>query len=229
MQNFFRINVCSKRFRGTCQRTYCHIHSFQNVVLRVPRRENSWKAQQGLFIWCFWQNLYWSDLVPQISPTLLVLKTFCCGPALKQYSFCKTFHLKCLRVFWICLCLVNYSAIWTVTGCYVLHQTHPEFWNIQSYSALLMHIHPYRDTIKAYLGLFRHIQHPVWPSHIHKHAIFWHCIFRTKGLFKTLWNVDRAFQNPAIGHDFGISEPCAMLAFTETWHNWNLRIFKTLS
>ena len=30
-----------------------------------------------------------------------------------------------------------------------------------------------RDIIKAYLGLFRHIQHPVQPSHIHNLAIFW--------------------------------------------------------
>ena len=89
------------------------------------------------------------------------------------YSFWKTLHPKCLIVFWMCLCLDNCSVICTVTLCYVLHQTHSEFWHIQhsvfsgicrhipSYSALLRHVNAYRDIIKAYSGLFRHIQHPV--------------------------------------------------------------------
>ena len=54
-----------------------------------------------------------------------------CVPALRHCSFCQTFHFKSMTVFWICLCFDNYSVICTVTLCYVLHQTHSEFWHIQ--------------------------------------------------------------------------------------------------
>ena len=35
--------------------------------------------------------------------------------------------------------------------------------HIQSYLALLRHVYAYRDIIKAYSDLFRHIQYPVQP------------------------------------------------------------------
>ena len=36
-----------------------------------------------------------------------------------------------------------------------------------------MRIHAYLGIIKAYSDLFKHIEHPVQPSHIHNFAIFW--------------------------------------------------------
>ena len=98
-----------------------------------------------------------------------------CLLAISHYSFCKMLHLKSLTVFWIRLCLDNCSVLCTVTLCYVLHQTNSEDWHIQncfyswifryiqSYSALLKHIHVYWGDIKALFGLlhFMHIQYPV--------------------------------------------------------------------
>ena len=98
-------------------------------------------------------------------------KSFDCPPALRYYSFCKALHLKCLTLFWICLCLDNDSVIFTVTLCFVLHQNVPhqtylEFWLIQnsiylgicriiqSYSTLLKHIHAYWSIFEAYTCIF---------------------------------------------------------------------------
>ena len=89
---------------------------------------------------------------------------------------------------WQCsesVCFDNCLVICTVTLCYVLHQTYSELWHIQhwyflgicwhiqSYLAVLKHNHASWDINKAYSGLFRHIEHPVEPSHIHNLAIFW--------------------------------------------------------
>ena len=102
-------------------------------------------------------------------PPFLPCKISGCAPTLRHYSFCKTLHFfKCFTMFWIRLCLNNCSVNCTVILCYVLHQTHSEFWHIQhsvfsgiyqhieSYSASLRHIHAYWDIIKAYSGLLRH-------------------------------------------------------------------------
>ena len=119
---------------------------FQNVVLIVFRRKNFKMFPYRAVFLCFWQNVYWSGLVPR---NLRM-------PAPRHCSFCKMLHLKCLTVFWIHLCLDNCSIFCTVTLCYVLHQTHSQFWriqnpvvfsgvfkNIQAYSALSSHIHKY--------------------------------------------------------------------------------------
>ena len=53
-------------------------------------------------------------------------------PELRHYSFCKVLHLKCLTVFCIQLCFENYSVIFTVALCYILHQTNSEFWHIHN-------------------------------------------------------------------------------------------------
>ena len=71
-----------------------------------------------------------SALVPQTSRPL-PWKISSCAPALRYYSFCKMLHHQCLTVFWIRLCLDSCSVVCTVTLCYVLPQTHSEFWNIQ--------------------------------------------------------------------------------------------------
>ena len=117
-------------------------------------------------------------------PSLLPWKISGCAPAFRHYTFCKTLHLKYLTVFWILLplslslSLDNCLVICKITLCYVLHQTHSEFWHIQhsifccccccflcrhmeSYSALLRNIHAYWGVIRAYSGLFRYIQNPV--------------------------------------------------------------------
>ena len=56
-------------------------------------------------------------------------------------------------------------------------------------------------------------------------------IFRTKGLFKTLWNVDQAYSEPChralFRHIQTSSQPCAKLAYAETWYTRNSRIFRT--
>ena len=121
-------------------------------------------------------------------------------------------HLKCLTVFWIRICLDNCSVICTMTLCYALYQTHSEFWHIQHsvfsgicrhiqlYSALLRHIdafHAYWHIIKAYSGLFRHIQHPVWPSYIHNLTICWALAYIELEA-KPCETLTRHIQNPAI-------------------------------
>ena len=121
-----------------------------------------------LFLY-FWRNVCQSTLVPQKKPCPknFGLRT----PAPGHYYFCKMFYLECLAVFWIGLCLDNCSVICTVTLCYVLHQTHLEFWHIQHsfvYSGIcrhiqsfVRHIHTYWDILKTYSGLFRDIQDTV--------------------------------------------------------------------
>ena len=142
------------------------------------------------------------------------------------------------------LCLGNWSVICTVTLCYVLHQIHSEFWynqrsvfsgryrHIQSYSALLRHIHAYWDIIKAYSELFRHIQRPEY-SHIHNLAIFWALAYLEPDAYlKLCETLTRHIQNPATEHYSAIFrhywEPCATLAYAETWHTRNSGIFRTL-
>ena len=161
-----------------------------------------------------------------------------CSPVLRHYYFCKTFHLKCLTVFWIRLCPGNYSVNCTTTFCYVLHQTHSKlschiqhsvFSGIcphnQSYSALVSHIYAYWDFIKAYSALCLILAYPQ-PYHILSPGIF-----RTGGLFKTLWNVNQAYSEPChralFSHIQTYSEPCATLAYAKTWHTRNSRIFRT--
>ena len=67
--------------------------------------------------------------------------------------------------------------------------------------------------------------------HIHNHILS-PSIFRTRGLFKTLWNIDQAYSEPChralFSYILVYSEPCGMLAYTETWHTRNPRIFSTL-
>ena len=113
--------------------------------------------------------------VPQFHkchPTLS-WKIYGCAPALIYYFFSKSHYLNCLTVFWIRLCLDICLVICIMTLCYVLHQTHSEyFWHIQysvfsgiwRHSSILIvtkHIHAYWDTIKSYSDLFSHIYHPV--------------------------------------------------------------------
>ena len=55
-------------------------------------------------------------------------------------------------------------------------------------------------------------------------------IFRIRGLFKTLWNIDEAYSEPFHGvlfsHIQAYSEPCVKLAYAETWYTRNPEIFR---
>ena len=158
--------------------------SIQNIVLRVSRRKHSTIFPCVTLFPCLFFNegFFQSSLVPQ---NHLPKKIFGCAPGFINYFFCKTLHLKSLTVFSIPLCLSNCSVICTATLRYILHVecyyvmhciTHIQnsgifstlFFSgicrqIQSYPALLRHIHEYWGIIKAYSGLFRHIHY----GHIH--------------------------------------------------------------
>ena len=102
-----------------------------NVVLRVSCRK---------IFKCF--PVGTSALIPR---DLLTLKTTDCAPALWNYSFCKTLHLKCLAALWIRLCHDNCSVICTVIS-FVQHQTHSGIFRtlfIQVYSGIMKHIYHY--------------------------------------------------------------------------------------
>ena len=142
--------------------------SIQNVVLRVSRRKNSKMFPCGASFSGVFDEIFIE--VPKFhkSPPPLPWKISGCAPAPKHYSFCKTLHLKCLTVFWICLCLDNCSVICTVTLCYALHQSFRILaysalflWCMPAYLIIFRHIHAYSDIIKAHLGLFKHILHPL--------------------------------------------------------------------
>ena len=136
----------------------------------------------------------------------------------------------------------------TVTLCYILHQTHSEFWDIQqgcfrymsAYSLILSvrHIHEYWDIIKAYSGMF------MYPSVIHSLVIFWVQAYLELEAYLKPWNVDQAYSDPChealLSHNLAYSEPCAMLAhekpgilgileYFELFHTASWWLFRTLS
>ena len=58
----------------------------------------------------------------------------------------------------------------------------------------------YWDIIKAYSSSFRHIQHPVQPSHMHILAIFWALAYlELEAYLKSCETLTRYIQNSAIG------------------------------
>ena len=99
-----------------------------------------------------------------------------------------------------------------------------------TYSALFKHFHTYWGILKAYSGLFRHIQQPCNP-----------CIFRTlpyfgpwqleTDTFKTLWNFDQAYSGPCLRTVYPSiqlhSWLSATLPYTETWYIHNPGVFGT--
>ena len=157
--------------------------SIQNVVLRISRRKNSKMFPCCFPFLCFWRNVYWSALVPcnLLCPEIFLVARLHSGIIL--FAKCSISYV------WQCfeyVCLDNCPVICTLTLCYVLHQIHSESWHIpnSAYSGTCKHI-------QAYSSLLRHISHPVQTSHIHNLAIF-----RTRGIFKTLWNFDQAYSEP---------------------------------
>ena len=133
-------------FHSKCTFKSSYEKKFQNIFL------------QDLFFLCFMRKCLLK--YPSSTKPHLPWKIFCWVPAFRYYSFCKILPLKYLTVFWIHPFLDDCSVICTAILCYVLHQTHSEFWYIQAYSSL-RHNHTYWRIIKAYSALFRDIQHPV--------------------------------------------------------------------
>ena len=129
-------------------------------------------------------------------------------------------HLKCLTVSWTCFYLNNSSVICTVTLCYVLHQTHSEFWHIQAYSALLSHIPTYWGIIKPYSGLSRHLGS----------GIFWALAYLEPEAYSKPYETltsqihDAAIVRTVFSGLFRILR----LAYVETWHIRISGIFRTL-
>ena len=85
---------------------------------------------------------------------------------------------------------------------------------------------------KAYSGLFRHIQHPVEPSHIHKLAIYWPLTYlEPEAYLKPCKKLTRHIRNPAIGHYSDIfrtlwnadirkkTDILGILEYSEPFHN----------
>ena len=195
----------------------------------------------------FWRNFYRSALVTQNFPYNESFWLHACTQAL--FFVRKHSSYKVLTVFWILLCLDNCSVICTVTLCYLLHQTLSEFYFIlnsiysgisrdtQGYLAFLRHIHTYWDIVKAYSGLFSHIQHPLWHLHIHNLAIFWALGYlEPEAYSKPSETLNRHIQNPAVVRTViqalfsripAYSEPCVVLTYGEIWHIRNSEIFRT--
>ena len=139
-------------------------------------------------------------------------------------------HLKCLTVFWTCLCLYNSSVICTVTLYFVLPQTHSEFWHIQhsvffsiAYSIIFSIIKAYSLILRHYQGMLRNVQaYAGIFSTLCNTCIFTTfpysepCHIKIAGFLKTMWNVDQAYSEPCHGALFShiqvYSEPCARLS-----------------
>ena len=141
----------------------------QNVVFWVFRRKTSKSLPARRFFLVFLTKYLLKCPSSKKPPPL---KNSGGVPALRRYSFCKTLHLKCLTLFWINHCLDNSSFFCTLTLCYVLYQTHSEFWHIESsvysgifrhiqaYLHVLRHIHTYWGIIKTYSSLFITLSNP---------------------------------------------------------------------
>ena len=107
----------------------------------------------------------------------------------------------------------------------------------QVYAGIFNHIEHYYSIFTHSETLFRFIQAystpcvtlAYWqPCHILSLGIF-----RIGSLFQTLWNVDQAYSEHChrtlFSHIQTYSEPCATLAYAETWPNRNPGKFRTLS
>ena len=151
------------------------------------------------------------DKCPSFTNTLpsLALRISGCAPALRHISLCKTLHYKCSTVFWIRLCLDNYSVICTVTidalYCirHIQNSVFSEIWRIFNYiqryegifthiKTLLRYIH-----IQTYSGIFSTLWNLriLWPCHILSPDIFW-----TGDYLKPCKTLTRHIPNPVTGH-----------------------------
>ena len=92
---------------------------------------------------------------------------------------------------------------------------------MQAYSVVFSVIKAYSSILRHYYGIFRLIQAYSAPcvslTYLQPCHILSPCIFRTRGLFKTLWNVDQPYSEPyhraLFIHIQAYSKPCATLAY----------------
>ena len=88
--------------------------------------------------------------------------------------------------------ILPYSALWFLR-CVLAYSVF--------FSILLRHIRTYWEIVKAYPGLFKHIQHPVQSSHIYKLDIFWAIGYLEPETYLKLREpFTRDIQNTAVGH-----------------------------
>ena len=151
----------------------------------------------AFFFLCFWWNVYWSALVAQnlSCPEKCLVAHLHLGFLL----FAKRSILNVWQYSKFALSLNNFSVICEVTLCYLLHLRYSGFSHIQNsiysgicrhiqtYLALLSHIHAYWGIIKAYSAPCKTPAYSK-PCHITSSGIF-----RTAAIFKTLWNFDQAY------------------------------------
>ena len=112
------------------------------------------------------------------------------------------------------LCFFRYTSAYSII-----------FSILKGYSLILRHY---------YYGIFRVIQAYSSPFVILPYSQPYHIlspgIFRIRGLFKTLWNIDEAYSEPfhrvLFSHIQAYSEPYAKLAYAETWYTQNPEIFR---
>ena len=116
-----------------------------------------------------------------------------CAPVLRHYSFCKTFQLKCLTVFWIRLYLNSWSVTlysnyqWPYAMYCIRHIQNSGIFRylfIHVYSGIFSHIHAYWGEallryIQTYSGIFNTLSNscifPSWesqPCHIPSLGLF---------------------------------------------------------
>ena len=132
-------------------------------------------------------------------------------------------------MFWRCLCLDNCSIICAVTLCFILHQTHSEYWHIQNsiYSGIFRHL-------QGYSALLRQC------TNIHSLTIFWSLAYLEQEAYSKsiLWNFNQAYSelchnqndhDSLFRHYSAIFRhmPCVTLIYAETWHIWNPGLFRT--
>ena len=127
-----------------------------NVVLRVSRRKNSNMFSWRAFFSCVLDKGFIE--VPYLHEASPALKTFldvCLHSGIIYLGKCSILNV------WQCseyVCLNNCSVVCTVNSCYVLDQTHSEFWhiqnclfsNMQEYWSIFSFIKAYSQILKYY-------------------------------------------------------------------------------
>ena len=130
--------------------------------------------------------------------------------------FCKMFHLKCLTVFWIRLCLDNCSVTCIVAVRYNVPYASDIFRTLaysglylfrytQTYSKIFSTIRTYWRILRQCQGIFKVIQAHSAPfvtlAYSQPCQIPSPGMFKTIGIFKTLWNFDQTYSERCHSHN----------------------------
>ena len=157
-----------------------------------------------------------------------------CGTALRHYSFCKTLHLNCLIVFWICLCLDNYSVIckWSHAMYFIRRIQNYGIFSTLFFQAMMSQVQLFTRERGSFLKLCRHIKsYSALLRHIHAYSGIFStlCNSRTSktlpySYLKPYQTLTGHIQNPAIGHYSAIFRTvcnaciCRNLENLESWN-----------